>query len=1349
MSRSLTSILALRVAYARVGVLATLAIFTLVPFAVFEAHGRGESTARSDAISDFNGDGISDYLVSIQAAGVPDGRRGSVQVYSGVNDEMLFELVGDNVVNDLFGFYTCAIDDLNGDGCDEIVVGLPGVNPADVEGDLAAEGRVVIYSGQTAQPLMTVNEPTGGIMGRAVTDLGDQNNDGHSDLAVAWVLESFSGDLYGAVSVYSGADGSELRTIIGEAPEDGFGFQLAAVEDVSGDGVAELAVVSTQQETGASTAPGKLYVFESGSVGLGDAGDAEHVLTNPGLGTTTFGWKLDTQHSSGLVDVVSMRWDEQEGLVYEIATVESDFSLSYSEGYAIRYRSPIAEELSYLLPQGAVPLKSWMPTQEDEFSIRAYIPEFLSEPAREDLNGDGEVDGTDLALLLDRFGAEAGASFRSGDLDGDGVITSADLAGMLSAFGPVESGARDGFPSDRGLIGETLPDCDDGLGSIDIDDLEGRCDPGDSGNNGDGSGSGNGDGNGSGGGGDGGSGDDDDGSGGGGFDSGNNGGGGGGCSSSVTLNRAYATSSGQDLCGEYSGHAWYGHRFFTRLGAKSLLVPYADECIGLHTIAATGTGAAQYAQVSQDAGSLSVIESTLSDQVGRRWYNLTFTPTTSIATIQVSNGSCAQITSSIRRVGGVPKFSLPDGSGTEDDPYVVSRQGAYTFRVEEITGHLGFAEAGTFAWRLGGVNGLWYKAGTDNLHASRVTSRGEPLEETTPQVMMVGSEEYHSVPNSYVNTTLPGGMDFLWVPTGSERADEEEFYLHTRFQHAYDSYDEFDNPILKYRRHNVRGSVYFKVEGIDLDIDSDNSGDERSDVGNPLEDIAEDAAGMKLIPVNRGDADEDGIPGYADGYGGFGLDSDLDDERSSLFAEMHLKLGYLPELLEREGATVKILYSASDPSSVSVVEHPLDDLGLDPVVEYERPDGHLRIWKRRSGRTLDDFVPSGEQIPLAELSTSGTDYLYVEAVRGSATPTEIMVKYQVPGRAEETDSVLVLPFDAVTGFEGGDITGFTISRGSTNGTDGRDLVFDTESDDFIETGDGDDIIVINEGGVDTVDPGLGHNYIYSLRGNADIDLTFSGGIARGGSDTDLLSASDGPFTTEQVIKAYDLFYGRNDPWMLTYEEIGGRVEAVRGDGVLFSKSDWDWHRVWRDGSPARQFVIQVQFNLESPLVAASHVQEQLMDLIGSSPEYRIAFQGRGYVDAVSNEHSDEEEIRSYIELRNQQVEDAASVTALVASLYLSGVSILSEGADLVIAVGDVLDGDYAAALAALPFISAPSYDIGSRALLRVLNEGGAAFGRAGRVISSPSPAAHGLGFIVRPRFVSTTLCIMGEVGRQC
>jgi hypothetical protein len=53
-----------------------------------------------------------------------------------------------------------------------------------------------------------------------------------------------------------------------------------------------------------------------------------------------------------------------------------------------------------------------------------------------DLDGDSDVDLSDLARLLSHYG-ESGAAYEDGDVDGDGDVDLSDLATLLSVYGTV------------------------------------------------------------------------------------------------------------------------------------------------------------------------------------------------------------------------------------------------------------------------------------------------------------------------------------------------------------------------------------------------------------------------------------------------------------------------------------------------------------------------------------------------------------------------------------------------------------------------------------------------------------------------------------------------------------------------------------------------------------------------------------------------------------------------------------------------------------------------------------------------------------------------------------------------
>jgi hypothetical protein len=52
-----------------------------------------------------------------------------------------------------------------------------------------------------------------------------------------------------------------------------------------------------------------------------------------------------------------------------------------------------------------------------------------------DLDGDGDIDLSDLAQLLAHYGMTSGAEYEDGDLDGDGDVDLADLAALLAVYG--------------------------------------------------------------------------------------------------------------------------------------------------------------------------------------------------------------------------------------------------------------------------------------------------------------------------------------------------------------------------------------------------------------------------------------------------------------------------------------------------------------------------------------------------------------------------------------------------------------------------------------------------------------------------------------------------------------------------------------------------------------------------------------------------------------------------------------------------------------------------------------------------------------------------------------------------
>jgi hypothetical protein len=162
-----------------------------------------------------------------------------------------------------FGQALAALGDINGDGVPDLAVGIPAYDRV----DLFDQGQVVLFSGTTGSLLRTLQDRSlqaGGQFGRTLAALGDINGDGVSDLAVGAPFRDVR-DLEdpGQVVLFSGVTGARLHTLRTLQPQGGaqFGSALAAVGDVNGDGVSDLAVGAPFQDVRGLGDLGQVFVF--------------------------------------------------------------------------------------------------------------------------------------------------------------------------------------------------------------------------------------------------------------------------------------------------------------------------------------------------------------------------------------------------------------------------------------------------------------------------------------------------------------------------------------------------------------------------------------------------------------------------------------------------------------------------------------------------------------------------------------------------------------------------------------------------------------------------------------------------------------------------------------------------------------------------------------------------------------------------------------------------------------------------------------------------------------------------------------------------------------------------------
>ena len=213
---------------------------------------------------DLDGDGLMDFIVS-EPNNCPGGTyiSGSVFAYSGLTGNALYRVsstaAADNY--DEFGAAIAFVDDLDGDGVEDLAVGAPGSG--------SNSGSFYVYSGASGLLLYrrdggVGNAPTGAL-GFSIAGLHDIDGDGRGDLLVgAPLAPNSSGKLSGAVALYSGATGQVLRTIDGADSSDAFGQVVVVAGDLDGDSTGDL-LVSAPGFRSAGTRVGAVYAYSGAS----------------------------------------------------------------------------------------------------------------------------------------------------------------------------------------------------------------------------------------------------------------------------------------------------------------------------------------------------------------------------------------------------------------------------------------------------------------------------------------------------------------------------------------------------------------------------------------------------------------------------------------------------------------------------------------------------------------------------------------------------------------------------------------------------------------------------------------------------------------------------------------------------------------------------------------------------------------------------------------------------------------------------------------------------------------------------------------------------------------------------
>ncbi len=213
---------------------------------------QGELGFRFGEPLDVDGDGRADVAAGARFKLQQTSQSGTAVVWSGRTGGVIRGWDGE-WQDGLFGHWVMPIADISGDGLADVIIAAP---HAPVGGRM--HGIVVARSPKTGKEIWKHEETESENLGWDLTLAGDQDGDGQPDLFVGAPAEDD-----GRVYLLSGKSGAVLQTYAAPVHSGSFGWWVARLDDLDGDGRADLAVGAPYAQDADGARVGEVWVLSA------------------------------------------------------------------------------------------------------------------------------------------------------------------------------------------------------------------------------------------------------------------------------------------------------------------------------------------------------------------------------------------------------------------------------------------------------------------------------------------------------------------------------------------------------------------------------------------------------------------------------------------------------------------------------------------------------------------------------------------------------------------------------------------------------------------------------------------------------------------------------------------------------------------------------------------------------------------------------------------------------------------------------------------------------------------------------------------------------------------------------